>query len=638
MKKLRQILIFILVLCMMGSLCACQDKPVSSTEEGNGLSVIKGKYIVNKGTTEYQLVVPEKTGSLLGVTVSEFNKFFSEATGLEVSAITDAETQSGGKYISIGETSLLKQTGISYEYSELGNDGYKIVTKDENIYLIGGSDYGSLYAVYGLLEYLVDFDFFYEDCYTVRKNTSEIPLYDFQVTEVPDIEMRTTCDGTLSGNVYNLYRMRIRPYEETFIRVKDKNWAHNSFTFVTGDSRMNMNWFNNDKTQLCYTAHGIESEYKNMLDACFKNLKVALIENPDQSSVTFSIEDNTSVCNCDACLKVVEEYGALSASIVLFLNDLNELVRNWFETEEGSPYARDLKLVFFAYYGYEEAPVTYNKEKQRYEGNNGLAMDEGVYCMLCPLTMDYYRGIYHESNKAFLDTMEAWGDLADGKLYLWYYSVNFYYYLAPYDDFDSLQENYKCAVDNGTVYLFDERQYNEYGFCTGWSNLKSYLNYKLTWDVDQSVPKLLDQFFEGYFGPGAEDMRKYYDEFRILNNYNLDHNELGGQNNVFKDIVDEKYWPKDILISWIEHCDAAAEKLMSLEAEDPELYEMYLNNINGEKLAALYLFVECYSYNTSEDVLDAYKQEFKEIASELNVFQLSAHDSISVLYEGWGIN
>ena len=72
---------------------------------------------------------------------------------------------------------------------------------------------------------------------------------------------------------------------------------------------------------------------------------------------------------------------------------------------------------------------------------------------------------------------------------------------------------------------------------------------------------------------------------------------------------------------------------MSLEAEDPELYEMYLNNINGEKLAALYLFVECYSYNTSEDVLDAYKQEFKE-----NVFQLSAHDSISVLYEGWGIN
>ena len=141
-------------------------------------------YILKEGRTEYMLVIPETAGTLIQKAASEFNTFFHEATGRDLRIVTEAD--SSDKCISIGETSLLTETDITYDYSELGSDGYKIVTRDDDIYLIGGSDYGSLYAVYELLAQLVEYDFFAEDCYTVAQNVKNIQFKDFNITDIRD--------------------------------------------------------------------------------------------------------------------------------------------------------------------------------------------------------------------------------------------------------------------------------------------------------------------------------------------------------------------------------------------------------------------------------------------------------------------
>lgn len=634
MKILRRILISILIVSMIMGCVGC----TKDTETVNsGLTTVKGEYLVKDGATDYKLVVPEEASSLILIATSEFNKFVSESTGVQLPVITDKEVKAEDKYISIGETTVLQETDITYEYDELGRDGYKIITEGENLYLIGGADYGSLYATYELLEYLIDYKFFAKDCYRINQGVTQIPLYEFDLTDIPDIALRMASDGVIEGDNSTLYRMRVRPYIENFLTVNGY-WAHNSFAYVQDSPDVNAKWYNQNQKQLCYTAHGDEIEYEKMLNACLITMKEALMENTERESITFTIEDNPETCNCDACQAMVEKYGALSSTIILFLNDLNALIRDWFETEEGKTYSRDLRIVFFAYNGYEAAPATYNEKTGKYEANAGIKLDEGVYCQLAPIRMDYYRPITDESNIESYNNLRAWGDIVGGNLYLWYYSTNFNYYLAPYDCFDSFVENYRMAVDCDTYYIFNQRQTDERGVVTGWSDLKTYICNQLAWDADQDVEELINEFFEGCYGPAASDMREIFDQLRLLTTYNKEHQELGGVSTIYLKLDDEKFWPKDVLEQWLEKYESAEEKISVYEEKSPEMYAKYLDNIHREKLSVLYLLVECYSYNTSADIIDSYKTEFKEIADKFNITRVDESDSIENLYEKWGLN
>lgn len=636
MKYLKYLLTSVLACCVIFSGCnGCDggEKP----DGGDGdIPVSEGDWLVEDGTSEYKIVIPQDGDAILDIAADELKNFFYEATSVELPVIDDTQTD-GGKYISIGDTALLASSGIECSQEELGTDGYKIVEKDKNIYLAGATDYASLYSVYGLLEYLFDYDYFASGCYALDTGVEELPLYKFDVTDVPDIESRTASDGVVEGDMYDLLRMRVRPYLEDFITINNK-WCHNSFEYVSDadPSGEISEWYSADGSQLCYTAHGDKDKYDALLNAVVDKLKEALIAQPARNCVTLTMEDNFDYCTCGACKAVIEEYGAISASIILFLNDVDDMIDEWFLTEEGAPYARELKLLFFAYLGYEDAPAGYNAEKGVYEAKGGLTLNDGVYCYLCPINMDYYKPITDAFNETYYNTVKAWADITDD-LYLWYYSANYNYYLAPYDNFDSMQTNYRFAVESGAVYLFDLRQHDESGAVTGWSALKNYLNYKLAWDCDADVAALTDRFFENYFGPAADEMRAMFDSMRFLTNYNKDNNGLGGTRSLYQLIIDEKFWPKDILKSWIGYCDSALEKISPLKDADPERWQSLTDRIEGEKVSPLYLFVECYSYNTPSEVIQDYKSQFKTIADRLKISKYAEGYDISTLYSKWGI-
>ncbi|MBQ8757467.1 MAG: DUF4838 domain-containing protein [Oscillospiraceae bacterium] len=631
MTKFRRIIILVFILSMMLSIAGCDSD--SNTADA-GRPVVDGQYLASNGETEYKIVIPENASSLIQIAVSDFNKFFFEATGVSMPVVKDSEFNGDGKFISVGETTLLKNTEITYSFDELGRDGYKIITEGDDLYLIGGADYGSMYASYELLGILVDWDYFAQDSYVLTKGLTQLPLYDLNVTDVPDFPIRVASDGVVETSNQALYRLRQRPLTENFIFVKN-HWAHNSIQFIKDSPDVNDTWYNAAKTQLCYTAHGDAQQYEKMQNACFETLKEALIQTPDRDAVTFTIEDNSDYCDCDACNAMKAQYGALSSTVILFLNDLNARVRAWFETEEGKPYARNLRIVFFAYNAFEAAPATYNSSTGKYEPNNGIKMDDGVYCMLAPIRMDYYRPITDPLNQEYYTNLKSWGDLAQGNLYLWYYSTNFWNYHAPYDCFDSFAENYRMAAECNAYYLFDQRQVDERTTVTGWSTLKDYVCSKLGWDVDRNPEELIDKFFEGYFGPAAPEMRVIFDQLRLLTEYNKEYNEMGGNATIYLSLTDEKFWPKDVLQQWMVQYDLAVEKIAPLKESNPALYESYLEHIQKEKISTLYLLVECYSYNTSVTLIDAYKAEFKELADKLGVTKYHESSDISNLYDKW---
>lgn len=631
-----KIITILLVLTLLFSFIGCgetSESIVESTSESEGgATVVENEYILRNGATFYEVLYPANATQVEMVAVSEFTTFFKNATGVSMRSVSDDKMKPDGKYISIGYTSLLAQTDLTYSAQEIKVDGFKIKTVGDDILIFGASDYGTLYGVYDALGYLLNFEYFYTNTYRLNKGVTNLNFYNFDIVEIPDIEYRAAGYGMVSANTLDAYRLRMRPYPEFFIPVNGIVF-HNSISWVGGNGA----WLSNSGKQLCYTAGGDEEQFELMLEASLETLKTHLAQYPDRNVITYTIEDNPDFCSCDACKEVLAEYNGVNSSVViLYLNAFNKKVKEWFETEEGKPYKRDLDIVFFAYNATTDAPVEFNEATQKYEGINGLKLDDGVSVMYAPIAADYTTGLTKGDNAQYYKTAKQWHDISKN-VYLWIYSTNFSHYLAPYDTFDGIEENYRVAKEINTRWIFDQAQWNEYGFSTGWSTLKSYLNAKLAWDTTLDLGVLIDDFFATYFGPAEAEMREIFNQMRTLTVYNKVHNSYGGIRSIYQNVMYEKFWPKGILKNWIDLLDKALEKIEPLKTANPTAYRDYYKHIVGERISIYYLYIGLYSYNTDENLLNEYKRNVtSDIATVGITLSSESSGDISGLLKGWG--
>ena len=639
MKK--KLISLFLVLTSIFSFVACNvngdENSESLTSSDSESGVQSTEYtLLSNGATDYEVLYPANATSIEKIAVDEFVSFFKEATNVEIRTISDDKMVADGKYISVGYTELLKQTGLTYGVEELKIDGFKLKTVGDDMLVFGASDYGTLYGVYEALGYLFDFEYFYNDTYRLNKGVTSLNTLDFDVVEIPDIEYRATGYGSLSSNNLDCYRLRMRPYPEFFIPI-DGVVFHNSIRYVQNSPDFNSTWLSSSGDQLCYTAGGDEEELQKMLNASLETLKRHLVRYPITNVVTYTIEDNHNFCSCDACRDVISQYdGANSSVVILYLNRLNEMVQEWFNSEEGKPYARDLDIVFFAYNATTEAPVVFNEETQKYEGINGLKLDKGVSVMYAPIAADFTTDLTQGNNAQYYKIAKQWSDISNN-MYLWLYSTNFSYYLVTYDSFDGIAENYKIAKEVKTRWIFDQAQWNEYGFSTGWSNLKSYINAKLSWDTTLDVDVLIDEFFTTYFGPAEKEMREFFSQSRVLTTYNKEYNRLGGLRSIYQNVLVEKFWPKSILTDWLDLCEQALQKIEPLQQTNPALYRNYYKHIAGERLSVYYMFISLYSYNTSKEVITSYQTQFKFDAESCGLTLVSeGNGTVASLFKTWG--
>jgi hypothetical protein len=635
MKKIVSLLVALILVTTFTS-CKKTDPVVTTPDGGSHDRDIIGTSasIIADGKTDYVVVLPADASWTIKQAAEEMVRFFGEASGIELNVLTD-DSATGAKILSIGKTAQLSAAKLTPDYEVLGSDGYHIKTAGEAVYLYGYGDYGSLYAVYDLLGIYFGFEFFGTETYALDKNVRDLSFYEINITEVPDIAARAANYGVITADNYNLMRFRVRPYQEFFIPIKGEIF-HNSFKYIEDYSSGHDAWYSSGGDQLCYTAHGDEEEYELMVEAAFQTLTKALIEYPDRDIATLTIEDNQNFCACDSCRGVVAEYGANSAAVILFVNDVREKVGAWFLTDAGKSYVRDFKLIFFAYLKTLESPTAYNAGTGRYEGKNGIKLGEGVAVFYAPISADYLRSLTAEENKNIYSITRSWADISDS-IFLWLYSTNFTQYLAPYDTFNGMQQNYRFSVENKAIWLFDQAQWTETGYSTAWSALKAYLNAKLAWNVNCDYTKLIDDFFTCYFGQAAAEMRGVFDEMRFRSEYNRTVNGLGGPRSVYIDLMREEYWPKPLLTGWLDAYERAERAVSELALTDPRLKALYTDHIAGERLSTLYLLVELYAYNTDGETMDRYKAMFRRDADRLGMTRITEGGTMMNLYKKWGL-
>jgi hypothetical protein len=283
------------------------------------------------------------------------------------------------------------------------------------------------------------------------------------------------------------------------------------------------------------------------------------------------------------------------------------------------------------------APVVYDSATDTYSAvDESVMLDPNVCPFVAPINGDYTQDFYENNNATMARDMRGWHALSN-EFYLWMYDTNFVNYLLPYNTLGAVQNTYKFAFECGADYIYAQGQWNQPNSATGWSILKQYINSKLGWNVNADVDALTDKFFEGCYGAAEGEMKKLYNEYRVLAQRQCDELGYSGARSIYFNGVRAELWPKSTLINWLNRLDAAAAALP--KATDTAEYDRRVTAIETEKISYLYLALSLYQNTLSGEALSAYKADFKRIVDKAGLMQYAetASATIQALYDAWGI-
>lgn len=588
---------------------------------------------LNPNARQYRIIIPEgeTTDGEIYFAAQEFQLLFAEATGETIEIVTDAElaSASDGKFISLGGTALFEATGLSTSAYNLGENGFWLKTVDDDLYIVADEAYGVLFGVYGYLERAFNFDCFTADCYTIDEE-NHFYLAELDEADIPSIAIRNCGNRFILSDKTTLRRMRYTGRDSsTFVGSAS---AHTAISYYLPVETYGAHtaWYSSDQTQLCYAANGNQTEYEAMLSAVLSQMKADARANTKGNIFVFSSEDHMTWCSCSTCTAALSAYGSNAGVQIKFLNDLAAGLREWMATDEGTPYARDFKIMFLAYNKVLEAP-------------QNIEFDENLMVAFAPIQMDYQHALTDEKNEKYYNALLGWREVCPS-IGFYTYQSNYNYMLAPFDSFDMMADFYKEAALSDGYWMFDLGHRDTNDTATGWQVLKGYLSSKLGWyagedltDAEHAayIEKLTDDFFANYFGEAAESMRAFYDSYRLaaataadVLYSEWDHSSYGVQsvyrNPIWNDREDNdcygnKYFEKETLDSWLSNINAAIASISALKTTDEERYNELYDRIILERISVYYMMAELYptEYTNIDEIKAAVKTDCAAFGIEI---------------------
>ncbi len=582
------------------------------------------EWMVQNGKSDYQILLPNTTDSNLIIAESELKYFFEEATGVKLNTVSEPASgyahTSGGKFISLGNTKMFESAGIDLKAETLGSQGVRIVTKDNTVYVLGASTTGTLNAVYTLLDILFEHEQYAYDCFTINK-TNNVKLRAFDVVDVPDIEMRACPSSLTDNNPDNLqYRLRTRTYSEYFLPVGDTEYAsehiiHNSSNVIPKEAPTSRaSWFSDqsgqgpENTQLCYTAHGSEEDFNALADRAAYVISRSLIKYtpekyPLRNIVTFTQEDNAAVmCICEHCAEAQKKYGAQVGAAIVMANAIRARLEDWMNQPENAAYKREnLKLVFFAYAAFVQAPAHYDEAKGKYVINHpDLQMrdDVGVFYAISD-GLSYQKNLYDELSEEGVENSLKWFDIADS-VYLWTYDANFGNFLfrtAGTNFYDTDAYQFFAAGDAKMMF---KQSAMPGANVTSFQMLDIYLDAKMQWDTTQDINVLTQNWFKAMFKEAADVMYSLYIEENNLALIIAHETKKISQTGIINYAIPRDYWKYEMLKGWLDKIEQARSLVAKYAVSDPALYKTLKEHIDIEWVCPAYYALK-YAADSFED-------------------------------------
>jgi len=496
---------------------------------------------------------------------------------------------------------------IAYEKigGEIKYDGYRIVKKGNDLYIFGSIDRGTLYGVYGLLEKL-GCKFLSADTEIIPKNVNLKIENGYDVTEEPPFEYR----DLFWGNTYDKNFYPKININSAFLDTGDLGHEYceenggglgyagpkfvHTFKFI-----LPVDEYLESHPEYFAEVDGKRGEgQKEFLQPCLSNPDVIRIstqkalewlrasKGPQIVSISQNDGLGTGYCTCPKCQEIMDVEGSPSGPLIRLVNSVAE------EVEKEFPNA----IIDTLAYQFTVTPPKVTKPR------------DNVIIRMCTFGCYSHPITECEKNKAVRDCIETWGKVSD-RQYIWDYSTAFGYYCEPIPNFRIFKKNYQFYRDNGVKGVFVQGNYQEERNGE-FAELRSYVCAKLLWNPELDDKKLIDEFVDGYYGPGAQSIKKYLE---FIHNLTIDtHFEWSPAPEVlWENVKDEEL---DMIDKWFEDgkalCDEAGDERSKLH--------MLLTEISFRMVK-----LALHKKEFEGDNFEPEKAKFKKDCIELNINRYS---------------
>lgn len=585
-------------------------------------------HLVSEGKSKYFILIPEQASKNEMFAAEELQFFIKEATGAKLAICKENEADMANSFLSVGNTKASQQAGVMPTYEEVNSNGFVLKTIEENCYLKGFSDIGTRNSVYDWLAYALDWEIYAADeiVYTKTKNL-KLPAFDQM--EVPSVEWRSH-----NGPSFYNDKLAFRSHKNLFGEIYLHNWlVHNSMTIVDPT----VYDFKSDKYKAWYSE---KMEKGKPAQLCYSNEKMCEVyvenllkqlENAQTHVVLLGMEDNMEWCTCEKCTASKEKYGTNAAVMIHFANKVQEAVNVW--NEENRVGKTPIKCVFFAYYQTVEPPVIYDKENDKYlPVDDSVVLHEDLGIMFAPITASYGHSFTSGTNEDTKRQLLGWGALTNN-IHAWTYAFSSAQNLIFMNTFEIMQDNYRFLIENGTTSLYDQTNGAQGVPDTGWASAQFYVQSKLMWNINLNMEELLDDFFDNYFGPVSETMRKIFNEERLWTSHI--YKDLGASGRIYDGLLEEKYWTYSYLERALMQFEKAYKELEGYGESNPKRYKQLYDRITLESIQFRYIMISLYGERYTEAELLDMKYKFKADAEHLGLRYHVENIPLEKLWETW---
>ena len=504
--------------------------------------------LAENNKSEYRIVMAAGAGEALSHAARELAKYLAMISGASL-PIAEDTAPAQEREIVIGKSN---RPGAPCGCG-LKNDGYILKTAGERLFILGENGRGNLYGVYGLLEKYLGCRFLAEGVEKIPTR-SRVCLPELDETVIPPLEYRETYwhaaerfpDLAIKRGFNGAYYHNMEAKHGGDMRYF--GFAHTMFSYVSPDEYFDTHpeYFSmvdgkriRERTQLCLTN-------PEVLEITKKKLRQNIIDHPECKIFSLTQMDWYNPCQCPECARVDAEEGAHSGTMLRFVNACAASIAEEFP---------DVIIDTFAYQYTRQAP------KLTRPAPNVCVRICSIECCFSHPLAECDEIVYPFKDKVignatFQNDIRDWAKICK-RMFVWDYTTNYRFYLAPVPNVHVLKENIRFFLENGVTGIFE--QGNAQSASGEFGELRMYLISRLMWDPELDVEQAMDEFLTGYYGMAAGPIREY---IRLLTGHVVkDHVHMG--------IYDDPTWY--ITDETLEKAQALWDEAEALAADDAEL-------------------------------------------------------------------
>lgn len=447
--------------------------------------------LARQGHTDYVIVVPRKASPATRRGAQELAQHLKLMSGAEFKIVDDtAPAPDHAILLGITPPGETPDAGAN---TDLGADGFVIRTVGDRVSIAGPGPRGTMYGCSALLESLGVR--WFTPTLTIAPASPTITLAPISTRETPAFEYREPFFAEafdkdwaarlrLNGNTPALDestggKVAYAEFVHTFDSLIPPNLfeAHPEY-FPLIDGRRTGGY-----VQRCLTN-------PDVLALAIAGVDRAFAARPDAVIMSVSQNDCASWCQCEACRKITDQYGAHSGLYLWFVNQVAAAI------EKDHPG----KLIDTLAYQFTEAPP------------QGIVPRNNVRVRLCPIAVcesHPYERCDFPATREYVANLAAWSRITS-TLYIWHYNTDFANYLMPFPNFDEFPADLRLYQRSGVKGVFFQGAYAPGGGGSD-AEMRSYVMAKILWNPSLDADAIVTEWMRGVYGPAWKPMREWFD-------------------------------------------------------------------------------------------------------------------------------